>query len=320
MRLPLPKIGFRHRRFAAAPPPEGFERRPVREPGQGWIPECVCGKDCLPPRADGAPCWLRAARWTAFASVMLASPALLGVRALPRRLRPVPVQWYAWLAVRALGVRVKVRRAKDLPEIGMLVPGRKAGAPYGAQRGEVWAPQHTSWLDAILLHAITRSTYVARGDLMAVPVVRSLARALRMIPIDRAKLRELPELVAEAGRRVAAGERVVVFPEATTWCGKHRGRFHPAFFEAAAATGGRVRPVSIWYGDEAGEPDVSPCFVLDDNGLDSIRRIVRHRGLRANIWIGPGLAGTDRRVLADLAERLVFGRAPEYAAQDVQAA
>ncbi|MGL6233992.1 MAG: lysophospholipid acyltransferase family protein [Segniliparus sp.] len=309
MKLPLPKIGFRHRRFASTPPPSVFERKPVREPGQGWIPECVCGRDCLPPRAEGASRWVQAARWAAFVLVMLTSPVLLCVRVLPERLRPVPVQWYAWLAVSALGVRVKVRRAEDLPSIS---------APNGA--GEVWAPQHTSWLDAILLHAITRSTYVARGDLMGVPVVRALAGALRMIPIDRTKLHELPGLVAEAGRRVAAGERVVVFPEATTWCGKHRGRFHPAFFEAAASTGGRVRPVSIWYGDDAGEPDVSPCFVLEDNGLDSIRRIVRHRGVWANIWIGPGLAGTDRRELAELAERLVFGRTPEYAEQDVQAA
>ncbi|ADG98032.1 phospholipid/glycerol acyltransferase [Segniliparus rotundus DSM 44985] len=240
---------------------------------------------------------------------MLASPVLLCVGVLPERLRPAPVQWYAWLAVGALGVRVRLRRAEDLPSIG---------SASGA--GEIWAPQHTSWLDVVLLHALTRSTYVARSDLMGVPVLRTLAKRLRMIPIDRTKMRQLPGLVVEAGRRVAAGERVVVFPEATTWCGKHRGRFHPAFFEAAAATGARVRPIGIWYGDDAAAPDAAPCFVLDDNGLDSIRRIVRHRGVRANIWIGPALVGADRRELAELAERLVFGRLPEYAAQDVQAA
>ncbi|ERG69237.1 lysophospholipid acyltransferase family protein [Segniliparus rugosus] len=305
----LPKIPFRHRRFPVAQPPSVFERTPIRAPGQGWIPECVCGRGCIPPVSEGAAGWLRALRWTAFALVMLTAPALLLTRLLPERLRPAPVQWYAWLAVSSIGVRVKVRRAQDLPTIA---------APAGA--GEVWAPQHTSWLDAILLHAITRSTYVARGDLMRVPVVRTLARTLRMIPIDRTKLRELPGLVAEAGRRVAAGERVVVFPEATTWCGKHHGRFHPAFFDAAASTGGRVRPIRIWYGEDADEPDVTPCFVLEDNGLDSIKRIIGHRGLRANIWIGPSLAGTDRRELAELTERLVFGRSAEYAEQDVQAA
>jgi 1-acyl-sn-glycerol-3-phosphate acyltransferase len=304
----LAKVPSPQRRLAASSP-SGSGRRPVRERGQGWVPECVCCRECLPPCSDEAPGWRQAARWTALALLMLVSPLLLCVRVLPQRLRPAPVQWYARLALSALGVRVRLRRAKDLPSIG---------AAGGA--GEIWAPQHTSWLDVVLLHAVTRSTYVARSDLMSVPVLRTLAKALRMIPIDRTKARQLPGLVAEAARRVAAGERVVVFPEATTWCGKHRGRFHPAFFEAAAATGARVRPVSIWYGEDPAEPDVAPCFVLDDNGLDSIRRIVRHRGIRANMWIGPALVGADRRELAELAERLVFRRLPEYAAQDVEAA
>lgn len=305
----LPKFPFRQQRFSVLHPLSTIERGPIRKPGQGWIPECVCGRGCVPVAAPSAPGWLQAARWVAFVSVMATSPVLLLVGLLPQRLRATPVQWYSWMAVSAIGVRVRVRRAKDLPSIGT-----------SAGLGELWAPRHTSWLDVIILHALTRSTYVARGDLMGVPVVRSLARSLRMIPIDRTKLHELPELVAEAGRRIASGERVVVFPEATTWCGKHRGRFHPAFFEAVASTGAKVRPVGVWYGEDPEAPDTTPCFVLEDNGLDALKRIVRHRGLRANVWIGPGLAGSDRRELAELAERLVFGQLPEYSEQDVQAA
>ena len=42
---------------------------------------------------------------------------------------------------------------------------------------------------------------------------------MKVIPIERASLRRLPEVVDAVADRLRAGQTVVAFPEGTTWCG-----------------------------------------------------------------------------------------------------
>ena len=76
-----------------------------------------------------------------------------------------------------------------------------------------------------------------------------MARIVKVIPIERAKLRQLPEVVATVAARLYAGHTVVAFPEGTTWCGlpgrSHQGSgpSYPAMFQAAVDTGRPVQPL-----------------------------------------------------------------------------
>jgi 1-acyl-sn-glycerol-3-phosphate acyltransferase len=40
---------------------------------------------------------------------------------------------------------------------------------------------------------------------------------MKVIPIDRASLRRLPDVVGTVADRLRAGQTIVAFPEGTTW-------------------------------------------------------------------------------------------------------
>ena len=112
---------------------------------------------------------------------------------------------------------------------------------------------------------------------------------------------------------LAAGAVVSVFPEGTTSCGEGAGGFRPAFFQAAADAGTPVVPVTLRF-IAAGEPSAQPAFIGTETLLDSLRRILRMRGLSVTIRVGtaihPGPAAS-RRSLARIAEAAVGCLSPQ---------
>ena len=102
-----------------------------------------------------------------------------------------------------------------------------SGGPIRNLPGVLVVSDHTSWLDILTIGAALPSSrwrasplsFVARADVAATTAVRMMARIVKVIPIERAKLRQLPEVVATVAARLYAGHTVVAFPEGTTWCG-----------------------------------------------------------------------------------------------------
>ncbi len=80
-----------------------------------------------------------------------------------------------------------------------------------------------------------------------------MACIIKVIPIERASLRQLPGVVDAVAARLGAGQTVVAFPEGTTWCGLASGPFYPAMFQAAVDTGRPVQPLRLRYHHRDGE-------------------------------------------------------------------
>ena len=143
-----------------------------------------------------------------------------------------------------------------------------------------------------------------------------MARIVKVIPIERASLRQLPEVVAAVAARLYAGHTVVAFPEGTTWCGmprddaghagqqagqSHRGSgpFYPAMFQAAVDTGRPVQPLRLRYHHRDGRVSTVPAYIGDDTLLRSIGRLLVARRTVARIYVESlQLPGDDRRELA----------------------
>jgi len=172
---------------------------------------------------------------------------------------------------------------------------------------------HMSWLDILTIGAVLPSTrwraspvsFVARADVAVNVAVRMMARIVRVIPIERASLRQLPEVVATVAARLYAGQTVVAFPEGTTWCGRpgqiHQGSgpFYPAMFQAAVDTGRPVQPLRLRYHHGDGRFSSVPAFIGDDTLLCSIGRLMVARRTVARIYVESlQLPGEDRRELA----------------------
>ncbi|PTR31812.1 lyso-ornithine lipid acyltransferase [Rhodococcus sp. OK519] len=223
---------------------------------------------------------------TVVASSVLLFPLL---RALPAATR---AQWnrrLARAALRSIGIRV------DIGAPDLRVPG-----------GTLVVAGHVSWLDVLVLAAVAPGRFVARADLVTWPLLGAVARRVRVIPIERDRLRRLPDTVAAVRDRLSAGETVIAFPEGTTWCGRAFGRFRPALFQAAIDAQRPVLPLAVAYVDATGSGSTLPAFVGADTIGASMGRIIRSRGLRATVTPGELQGpGSDRRELANRCERQV---------------
>ncbi|RZL70451.1 MAG: 1-acyl-sn-glycerol-3-phosphate acyltransferase [Rhodococcus sp. (in: high G+C Gram-positive bacteria)] len=258
-----------------------------------WMPSSPCGAGCLPAEADGVSAPTVVARWCLVLSALATAPLLTAGWLLPRSWRTGLQRRYAAILLRCMGIRLAVvdDRGKRRHSGGILVV---AG--------------HVSWTDVLVLSALAPANFVARGDLLEWPVLGSLARRMRVVPIDRQNLRALPGTVATTADRLRAGERVVVFPEGTTWCGRAYGGFRPALFQAAIDAECPVQPISLRYTARGGELTTGPCFVGEETIGQSIRRIIRHKGVTAEVRLAPiEYPGESRRDLAARCERAARG-------------
>ncbi|MEV8393123.1 MULTISPECIES: lysophospholipid acyltransferase family protein [unclassified Streptomyces] len=252
-----------------------------------WLPTAPCTpRDCSTHQGPSVGVLIGSLRLLAGVGLVLAGAlvapflTLLGGAARDRLTR----RW-ARMALRLFGLRVRV--------VGEPPPGRGPGVLVVAN--------HVSWLDIPLLAAVFPGRMLAKSEIRSWPLLGALAALGGTLFVERERLRALPTTVRTLSTALTAGSRVIVFPEACTWCGREHGRFTTAVFQAALDANAAVRPVRITYRAPAGEPSGAPAFVGDDTITASLWRVVTAGGLTAEITVLPLIpAGrhTDRRELA----------------------
>ncbi|MEV7127850.1 lysophospholipid acyltransferase family protein [Streptomyces sp. NPDC093260] len=250
-----------------------------------WLPTAPCTPGaCVKATRSAAAVPRAVLRLTAVLALLLAGVA---VSPFGRR---VPAGWirrWCRAILRAAGVRVRVS-GPAVPTGGLLL-----------------VAHHVSWLDVPLLAAVRPARMLAKTEIRRWPVAGALAARGGALFIERDRLRALPETVARIAAAMRGGSAVTAFPEGSTWCGRARGRFHRAVFQAALDARVPVQPVRIRYLEAGGEASTAPAFVGDDTLLASVWRVLSARGLMAEVEIRPALppgAHPDRRTLARAAE------------------
>lgn len=249
--------------------------------GHSWLPRASCDAGCV--GAGDVP----AARRRALRVTLRLMLALLLAPGLPLLAVPLPGRTrvqriYCRLVLRCLGVRITV-----------------TGNPIRNLSGVLVVSPHMSWLDVFAIGSVLPGSFVARADMFTGPATGIVARFLKIIPIERSSLRRLPGVVDAVARRLRAGQTVVAFPEGTTWCGRDRGAFYPAMFQAAIDAGRPVQPLRLTYHHVDGSPSTVPAFVGDETLLSSIRRLLVVPRTLARVHVESlQLPGTDRRALA----------------------
>lgn len=107
---------------------------------------------------------------------------------------------------------------------------------------------HASWLDILVLNAAQRVVFVAKSEVADWPGIGVLARVTGTLFVRRDRT-DLPRQAREVAARIAAGQRLLVFPEGTSTDGRRVLQFNPSLFQrvfsgnAAAA----VQPVTVAY-------------------------------------------------------------------------
>ncbi|MFC3961279.1 lysophospholipid acyltransferase family protein [Nocardia jiangsuensis] len=289
---------------------------PKSAPVHAWMPACPCGSGCI-DEGDRVGRVRVAARVAGVAGLLLSFPVVNGLTPAGRR-EPLH-RGYARAMLSVLGIRLSVidnRFADTEPDPNAPHPTAGSEPSRAAKRTRFAEPAqgaliiagHVSWSDVLVLAAVQPLGFVARADMLEWPLLGKLAIRMRVIPIERESLRELPGVVARLRDRLRAGDRVAAFPEGTTWCGRAYGSLRPALFQAAIDAGTPVQPVRLAYRDGSGASCTVPAFIGDDGFTTSAARVLRARGLVAEVVLEPReLPGSDRRELARRVERAVRG-------------
>ncbi|QXE33390.1 1-acyl-sn-glycerol-3-phosphate acyltransferase [Streptomyces sp. GMY02] len=259
---------------------------------RAWLPVAPCTpQGCATHNGPAVGTLTAIGRLAAGIPVVLAGVVLTPlVSLLSGAHRDRLTRTWARTVIRAFGLRVRI--------VGEPVPPRGTGM--------LVVSNHISWLDIPLLAAVFPGRMLAKSEIRGWPVMGAMATLGGTIFVERERLRALPGTVRTLATAMDEGSRVVVFPEACTWCGKDHGRFTTAVFQAAMDADADVRPVRLTYRGPDGEPSGAPAFVGEDSLGASLWRVVKAEGLTAEIAVLPVIpAGchADRRALS-LAARL----------------
>jgi 1-acyl-sn-glycerol-3-phosphate acyltransferase len=259
-----------------------------------WLPRASCDDSCI--RLEPVGDFGRAVR--ALRGALRCLLVLTLLPAVPILVMPLPgqgraVRLYSRILLRGMGVRVA-----------------RSGGPIRNVPGVLVVSPHISWVDVLVIYALVSGAFVAKAELIRWPAPGVLARMMNVIPIDRARLRRLPDIVDAVAARLRSGQNVVAFPEGTTWCGLAHGPFRPAMFQAAIDAGRPVQPLRLTYHYRDGRPSTAVAFVGSDNLARSFLRIVSSRATVAHVHVEAlQLPGEHRRDLALRCQEAVRGAA-----------
>ncbi|MEU9305406.1 1-acyl-sn-glycerol-3-phosphate acyltransferase [Streptomyces sp. NPDC048269] len=257
-----------------------------------WLPTSPCTPEACTGH-EGRTTSIPHAVLRLTAAIALILIGILGappLRILPARPRQAVVRAWSAALVRAFGIRIAVH-----------------GSP-GPGGGRLVVANHISWLDIPLVAAVLPCRMLAKSDIRAWPVLGRLAGRAGTLFIERDRIRALPATVASVTEALLAGDRVTVFPEGSTWCGRAQGTFRRAAFQSALDARVLVQPIRLAYLRCDGETAGEPAFVGDDPLTASLWRIARARGIRAEVTLLPRIPpgrSTDRRDLAAAAQTAI---------------
>jgi lyso-ornithine lipid O-acyltransferase len=165
--------------------------------------------------------------WTA----SLMPVQLVGLALRRRWTSTLPVFYHRWCC-RILGFRIRV-----------------IGTPTH-ERPVLYAANHISYIDITVLGSVIPGSFVAKSEVARWPFFGWLAKLQRSVFVDR-RVRSIAIQREVIGKRLAAGDALILFPEGTSGDGNRVLPFKSALFGAACQGEGVgrviVQPVSLAY-------------------------------------------------------------------------
>ena len=151
-----------------------------------------------------------------------------------RRMRVRGSEFWLSGALFLIGVRVRVT--------GTPAPG-----------AVLFACNHVSWLDILVLASVCRARFVSKAEVGHWPLLGWFAREGGTLFIRRGNGASFEAVVELMKSELVRGERLIFFPEGTTGNGQVLRRFRSRLFAAASSPGTSVQPVGLRY---QGSPEV----------------------------------------------------------------
>lgn len=161
----------------------------------------------------------------------------------------LPAHLYGLALRTPLRERIPVRYHRGVSRlIGLHVEVQ--GSRHGGRDPVLFVVNHSSWLDIVVLSCVIPGSFVSKAEVRNWPIFGLLARLQRSVFIERR-----PNLAAnhrdDISERLAAGDKLILFPEGTSGDGNRVLPFKSALFAVAErSVAGKpltVQPVSVAY-------------------------------------------------------------------------
>lgn len=224
---------------------------------------------------------------TIVALLLVCVPLHYSWRLFGRR-SPWPTRFLRWVG-RAAGMRTRV-----------------VGKPLG--RDVLFAANHKSWLDILLLGGSAGAAFVSKAEVARWPVVGWLSRLNDTVFVARAERGNVKGQADALREALAVGRPIALFPEGTVSEPGETLPFRPSLFASLfpPLPRAQVQPVAIDYGEAIADI----AWIEGESTAANARRILSRRGtmavtLRFLDPIDPHSAG-DRKRLAAAAEAQIL--------------
>lgn len=170
----------------------------------------------------------------------------------------------------------------------------------------MFAANHISWLDVIILMAACPTRFVAKSEISGWPVLGLLSRNTGTLFIERTKRSDTRRINQDISDVMAKGDRVTVFPEGTTCDGTVLQHFHASLLQSALTPDTRLYPVAICYRNIDGKISREAAYI-DSSLATSLQQILSQSRIDAELtFIDPiDTHGKNRRELARLSEQAI---------------
>lgn len=126
------------------------------------------------------------------------------------------------------------------------------------EKPQMLVVNHISWTDILVFGSLTPVCFLAKSEVAGWPVFGLFARLQGAVFVNRGRRRLIPGVNEQLRARLAAGEVVVLFAEATTGDGTRLLKFHSPHFAALTASAGAgealLQPAALCYTRRNGLP------------------------------------------------------------------
>lgn len=213
---------------------------------------------------------------------------------------------YPWLGLNSRAKRIQhwSQQLLSILQIKVIVQGSLPGL-YPSNT--VLVANHVSWVDIFIINSVTVSRFIAKAEIRRWPLIGWLCHQAGTLFIEREKRRDTARVNNEIANALREGHCIAIFPEGSTSLGFSTKPFNGALLQPAVEAEARIQPIALRYYDYSGERSHATAYVDDMSLLQSLRNILRHRQLIAEVQFIPPLSsnGKHRRELNRQAEALI---------------
>jgi len=198
---------------------------------------------------------------------------------LPQLTRSRWLQWCSRRTLRVFSVRFASRG--PLPPAGLLVCN------------------HLSYLDILVLVALTPAVFVSKAEVQKWPVFGWFAKRSGTLFVDRSRRSDVSRMNAEIDRTLAGGNVLALFPEGTSWNSREILPFKSSLLEPIV---GAKHPLSvgrITYALDDGSVEQDVCYWGEMTFLPHFLNLMTKRHICACVTFAPiAQPAADRKELA----------------------